>query len=247
MISLSLVHEDDSSTIPEYSTTTRNYKITASSRPLKFLKMLPAVNMSTLEHEKKQLKLDKLNDMFEKKLGSVKHQKIEQPKSQIGDTETNLELDELANASKQQRTHRKLPTRTSSTYSSTPMPETATGSSTPYVLVTSGWTTPRGLNVSRVLSSTLSWTSSVAADPATNPAAPAVNGFVPSKTNSKPFMQTYKINQSKHLPNQFASLRLNYAAGSGKIEDSISVSNAPEASSFFRYQIIFIIINGYNI
>ena len=38
----------------------------------------------------------------------------------------------------------------------------------------------------------------------------ASTAFVPSKHSSRPFMQTYRINQTKKLPNQFASLRLNY-------------------------------------
>lgn len=196
--------------------------------------MLPALNLSSLEH--KQLKLDKLNNMFEKKLGGHTT-----PNRSSG--MTSLEMDEslVANSttpsssqttnssssvpssrassmsSSQQRTHRKY-----------------TKTSTPYVLVTSnGWTTPRGVNVSRVISSTLSWTSSFSAEPspaASQPAAAAAAaaavppGFVPSKTNAKPFMQTYKINQNKRLPNQFASLRLSYAS-----------DKAAENSSYFRY------------
>jgi hypothetical protein len=34
--------------------------------------------------------------------------------------------------------------------------------------------------------------------------------FIPSFRFSKPFMQTYRINQTKKIPNQFASLKLNY-------------------------------------
>ncbi len=38
-----------------------------------------------------------------------------------------------------------------------------------------------------------------------------ITTFKPIKTsNSKPFLQTYRINQTKKLPNQFASLKLNY-------------------------------------
>ena len=38
-----------------------------------------------------------------------------------------------------------------------------------------------------------------------------ITTFKPVKTsNSKPFLQTYRINQTKKLPNQFASLKLNY-------------------------------------
>jgi hypothetical protein len=155
------------------TSTTPVIKITVSSRPLKFLKMLPAVNLS-VNQERKQLKFDKLNDMFEKKL------------TKQGDVEfdPSLEMDEI-NQSSKQRTHRKYTTKT-----------------TPYVLVTNSSTTA-GVNISKVLSSTLSWTSSFVDSTS--------SGFLPSKTNSKPFMQTYKINQTKRLPNQFASLRLNYA------------------------------------
>jgi hypothetical protein len=38
----------------------------------------------------------------------------------------------------------------------------------------------------------------------------ARTSFLPSMTNSKLHMQTYRINQTKKLPNQFASLKLNY-------------------------------------
>lgn len=160
--------------------------------------MLPPVNLSILDHERKQLKLDKLNDMFEKKLNAKNMR-------QTGDKQyrTSLELAESSNAHSSQqpwhgqRTHRKYTTKT-----------------TPYVLVTQSWTTPKGLNVSRVLSSTLSWTSSFSE--ATTADDGNLASFVPSKSNSKPFMQTYKINEKKRLPNQFASLRLNYGTVSGK-------------------------------
>lgn len=173
--------------------------------------MLPPVNLTTLEHEKKQLKLDKLNHMFEKqhhrRPGSLERDES----GQKDDMAT-----AVAAAPKQQRTHRKYTTA-------------GTKTTTPFVVLANSWTTPRGLNVSRILSSTLSWTSSsfdehsiaTAATSTAASAGEAVTGpnaaFVPSKSNSKPFMQTYKINQAKRLPNHFASLRLNYA-GSGRID-----------------------------
>lgn len=206
--------------------------MTVSSRPLKFLKMLPPVNLSTIEHEKKQLKLDKLSDMFEKKLNNNNIQPPTTVDNGSGSdtsssSSTSLEV-EVATSSnfspkpavRGQRTHRKY----------TPRP------TKPTVLVTESWSTPRGVNVSRVLSSTLSWTSSfgestvpVGGGLTSSPSGGGsgtrgVSSYVPSKSNSKPFMQTYKINEKKRLPNQFASLRLNYGAvpgGKPHIEDNI--------------------------
>ena len=158
------------------SLTTPTVKLTASSRPLRFLKMLPAVKLS-VDQERKQLKFDKLNHMLEKKLVT------KQNKGDF-DLDPSYELDEQKN--NKQRTHRKYTTRTM-----------------PFAVLMTNSSRPNGLNISKVLSSTLSWTSSFIDSTSA--------GFFPSKTNSKPFMQTYKINQTKKLPNQFASLRLNYA------------------------------------
>lgn len=184
--------------------------------------MLPPVNYSTIELEKKQLKLDKLSDMFVKKLNhpqtpnelETSGDQLSTPKSSSSSS-TSLELEVAAKAPIQvrgQRTHRKYTTRPTK----------------PTTLVTESWTTPRGVNVSRVLSSTLSWTTSFGES-----TVPVGGGggmtmapsYLPSKSNpSKPFMQTYKINEKKRLPNQFASLRLNYgsmAGGKPRLEDNI--------------------------
>lgn len=195
--------------------------------------MLPPVNLSTIEHEKKQLKLDKLSDMFEKKLNNnnnilpsttVDSGSGSDTSSSSSSTSLEVEVATSSNISPKpavrgQRTHRKY----------TPRP------TKPTVLVTESWSTPRGLNVSRVLSSTLSWTSSfgestvpvggggLTSSPSEGSGG-GVSSYVPSKSNSKPFMQTYKINEKKRLPNQFASLRLNYGAAPGgkpHIEDNI--------------------------
>jgi hypothetical protein len=201
-----------------------------SSKPVKFVKTLPKLNYMNID-ERKQYKFDKQNENLTTRkisnktseqlllesddhfLGEVSNRKKKLNKHRlIGTTPTmttassstsTVDAKTTTNASASaNRAATTLEPGSKSGYSSSTV-NPAAGSS--YLSASSPSTSTTTLSISKFLTSTLEWTSSM-----NSLESSTISTFIPSKSNSKPFMQTYKINQTKKLPNQFASLRLNY-------------------------------------
>lgn len=158
-------------------------------KPLKFLKMLPRLNYSNLD-ERKQLHFDKLDALL-----NFSSRRLKSTTKEYTTVELALNTTTQSTPAEEKNTleYEDESIVTRKDFLNTTTQEEKEFNRTTRNQMENSFTT----FLSRISSTPTVYTTNT-------------TSFIPMYTNSKPSMQTYKINQTKKLPNQFASLRLNY-------------------------------------